>query len=280
MKFELPDSFCSDPRIAALAAALKCSEPQAAGLIIEVLCRCAREQKPDGILEEADGPITSAMLKVGWLDADPLRVRNWPEYIASPLRNNIRKGDPRYAWMQETLEKWAALRHRAAVPDEKPKPPVAKARKADSNGGGVPAGPAPETPRQDDRPEPEQLTLTGEKAKKPPKKLTNQQKIIELFAGLKGLDMSSKESANLIVKANVAAATSIDKLTEGNLEMALLFVEIATETKDEQMREWKLRDGQDHSFQKLAALLPLWSDFKTAWDKRRAATATTKEAVK
>lgn len=237
---------------------------------------------PDGFLPsrpEDRGPVHDAAVKAGWLDDNPLRVRNWLDYAGQGLRNRCRDGKQK-EWYEETIKKWKALGwgpQKISCPASKRRHGAGPVRAVSDDGDARPAvarvqiAPVATTlgPTKPQRKQPEQLRLDGGKDKPDAKKLSGQQKIIEKFAQVKKMDWSTKEARGMVAKANAAAAASIDKLSEGDEEMALAFVEIATLAKEDEMTEWTKRDGQEHAFRQLAAILPMWSEFKTAWQNMK-----------
>lgn len=262
MRLEIPDDFLEDGRFH--------RADSEAVMVLRLLFFAAREC-PDGFLPDSikATPGFDKLLARGWVDASPLRIRGWLEYAGPALRNRCRTGKAR-GWLDETLKKWEVVGGGVGGPGGAVRARKASAPKALPPDAGVVSPPdnaaSPEPPRPA---EPEQLTLDGGKDKPAPRKTSGQQKIIEKYAECRGLDMSTKEARALVAKQSAAASASIDRLSEGNTEMALLFVELACATKDEEIAEWKKRDGQDHAWRNLSALLPLWSEFKAAWDRRK-----------
>lgn len=284
MRLEIPVDFCEDPRFDKFPA-----EQKPIATVIKLLCTTAKDF-PDGFrpdINTVEG-VGRMLADKGWLDSGPTRVHNWMDYANAGLRNQCRKGKRR-AWYVQTVEKWKALgwkpgvfpNRRSGVPDGRPKriaPPATSPAKAPTMEPGTPDALAvdealrhkPE-PRANKEPvaEPEQLQLNGEKAAKPKRILTNEQKIIEKFAEVKKLDFSTPAAQKIVVRGNVRAAKEINEVTGGDMEAALVFVELATAEMDDKMAAWKEKDGEDHPWRQLAAILPMWSEFKQLWDARK-----------
>lgn len=254
-------------KLAKLSERLGSDDARALGVLVR-LWMWAQKNRPDGFLDGArtddyaPGIPLAALIDSGWLDTSPLRIHGWWERYAARMKDYSRKSPAARQRYEQAAERWKSVgcswdarEAKAATPAAAPQPPEK---------------PAPAAAVTDEKPKPapvKQLTLTGEVAAPDPRKKSNQQLIVEKFAAVRKLDMSTPAAVKLAFKQNGAAAGQIDKLTCGDIAMALEFVDVASQAKQAQMEEWTKRDGQDHAWTALSAILPLWTEFKAAYEK-------------
>lgn len=181
----------------------------------------------------------------GLIDESPRRVHDWLDFFGMYLQNKYRGSrSDRLALIKKS---WDAI--------------------LNPNGQKILNG----TVKKEDIPKVKQK----ENAKKkklgddsaPPRKKSNQQMILEYFAKIRELDFTNRASQKLICRANGEAASELDDLCNGDLRLALYFIEVAHKFRIDQLSKMSSEQGKEMQYLHLASLLKAWPEFGAVWSR-------------
>lgn len=115
-------------------------------------------------------------------------------------------------------------------------------------------------------PKPEPKKAEPEKPQEPPKPRpkTNQQLIVEAFATNRHVDLGNSEVRDRFFKANAAAAVSLDKMCNGDLQIALMALNDIARYLDA-----KVKEGAIAEWRHLEAVNNNFLEWRKAYDQKR-----------